>query len=459
MPGRILIVDDDVAAREMLAVALTAKGFEITTAGNDKEALQLISQEDFHLVITDLDLGGASGLDICREVSSSREDIPVVVITAFGSIESAINAMKSGAYDYVTKPFDLKAFSLVVDRAYKHSKLRQELKTLRQELRDASGLEEMLGDSPPMKKLYELISRVAETEATILITGESGTGKELAARAVHLRSRRAKEPFVALNCAALPEQLLESELFGHTRGAFTDAKNARAGLFVKANGGTLFLDEIGEMPLGMQAKLLRVLQERTIRPIGSDTEIQIDTRIITATNRDLEAEVTAKQFREDLYYRINVVQLQIPPLRTRGSDVIVLAQSFLERFANQNKKPTPKLSQASAERLMSYPWPGNVRELSNCMERAVALTVSDEIRVEDLSDKLQNFQPTRISLDNADPDGLLPLEEVEKRYILHTLSVLGGNKAQAAQVLGVDRRTLYRKLERYQGLTQEDPSG
>jgi two-component system response regulator AtoC len=459
MLGRILLVDDDLPTREMLTEALTRRSFDVTALGTAKEAQDILLREDFHVVIVDQKLGNASGLDICREVAASRDDTSVVLITAFGSVESAIAAMRGGAYDYVTKPFDLNAFALVVERAYQHSKLRQEVKHLRQELRDAKGFSEMIGDSPPMIKLYELIARIAETEATIFITGESGTGKELAARAIHQRSRRGKEPFVAINCAALPEPLLESELFGHTKGAFTDAKSARAGLFVKANGGTLFMDEIGEMPLGMQAKLLRVLQERTIRPIGSDAEIPIDTRIITATNRDLEAEVAAKQFREDLFYRINVVQIQIPPLRVRGSDVLMLAQSFLLNFAKQNNRPAPTLSPAAAERLLSYPWPGNVRELSNCMERAVALAPSDEIRIEELSDKIQNFQPTRISLDGTDPDALLTLEEVEKRYILHTLTILGGNKAHAAQVLGVDRRTLYRKLDRYQGTsTPEEAS-
>jgi two-component system response regulator HydG len=299
-----------------------------------------------------------------------------------------------------------------------------------------------------MLKMCELVSRVADTETTVLVTGESGTGKELVARALHAKSARKDGAFVAINCAAMPENLLESELFGHVKGAFTDARNARPGLFVKASGGTILLDEIGEMPPGMQAKLLRALQERTARPVGGDQEIPFDARIIAATNRDLETEVEEKRFREDLFYRINVVRVHVPPLRARGSDILLLAQLFLERYAAQSRRAVAGMSSAAADKLLSYPWPGNVRELQNCIERAVALSQFDQIGVDDLPEKIKDHKMARINIESNDPAELLPMEEVERRYIVKVLEAVGGNKTLAAQVLGFDRRTLYRKLGR-----------
>jgi two-component system response regulator HydG len=299
-----------------------------------------------------------------------------------------------------------------------------------------------------MLKMCELVTRVADTETTVLITGESGTGKELVAKALHAKSGRKDGQFVAINCAAMPENLLESELFGHTRGAFTDARTARPGLFIKASRGTLFLDEIGEMPAGMQAKLLRALQERTVRPVGGDQEQPFDARIIAATNRDLETEVEEKRFREDLFYRINVVRIHVPPLRMRGSDILLLAQHFLDRYAAQSRRPVAGMTSAAADKLLSYPWPGNVRELQNCIERAVALAQFDQIGVDDLPEKIKDYKTARISVESNDPAELLPMEEVERRYILKVLEAVGGNKTLAAQVLGFDRRTLYRKLDR-----------
>jgi two-component system response regulator HydG len=307
-----------------------------------------------------------------------------------------------------------------IGRAVQHRSLREEVKRLRKAQAASSQFGEMVGGSPAMRKVYELLERVADTDATVLITGESGTGKELVAKALHRRGRRGNGPFVAVNCAAVPEPILESELFGHTKGAFTDAKTGRTGLFLQASTGTLFLDEIGEMPLGMQVKLLRALQERKVRPVGGEQEVPFDSRIVAATNRDLESEVAEHKFREDLYYRINVVRVQVPPLRARGNDVLLLAQNFVERFAAQNNKKVVGLSSPAAEKLLAYEWPGNVRELQNCVERAV-----------------------------EDPSELLTMEEVERRYILKVLQTVGGNKTLAAQVLGFDRRTLYRKLERY----------
>lgn len=488
MLGRVLLVDRDSEAREALAHALSTRGFEVTGCGSRAEALAFVLEEELDAVVSDLDLGDESGISLCREVAARREDAVVVLMAAIGSVESAVEAIRAGAYDYLTKPVPLDDLVITLTRACQHSALRQEVRRLRRAVRRAQGFGEMLGASPAMTRVYEMIARVAETDATVLITGESGTGKELAANATHERSRRAGASFVAINCAALPEPLLESELFGHTRGAFTDAKTSRAGLFVKANGGTLFLDEIGEMPLGMQAKLLRVLQERSVRPIGAEAEISVDVRIIAATNRNLEEEVAARRFREDLFYRINVVQLALPPLRAREGDVLLLAQSFLARFAGQSGREVRGISRAAAERLLAYHWPGNVRELSNCMERAVILSKGVELRLEDLPERLlappavaapavpeppaslpeSALTPTTARVAGAAPSPshspsvdadapeILPLEDVERRHILWALERLGGNKLQAAAALGIDRRTLYRKLARYQGEPELD---
>jgi DNA-binding NtrC family response regulator len=308
MKGRILIVDDDRAMCEMLEGALKRRGFECASRTSAEEALQLLASEEFDVIVTDLNMQGTSGLELCQQVVANRPDVPVVVVTAFGSLETAVGAIRAGAYDFVTKPFEMEDIALTLERAVGHRQLREEVKRLRSAVRESQQFSDMIGTSAPMQKVYDLIARVAETEATVLVTGESGTGKELVAKAAHSRSRRAQGPFVAINCAAMPEPLLESELFGHVKGAFTDARQARSGLFLKASGGTLFMDEIGEMAMGMQAKLLRVLQERTVRPVGGDKEIPFDTRIIAATNRDLDTEVAERRFREDLFYRINVVR-------------------------------------------------------------------------------------------------------------------------------------------------------
>jgi two-component system response regulator AtoC len=329
MPGRVLIIDDDRDTCEMLADTIKKRGFDPTWRTSPDEALALVAEQDFDTIVTDLNMAGMSGVDLCQQVLAIRDDVPVVVITGFGSLEAAVAAIRAGAYDFVTKPIGAEQITLTLERAVKHRGLRAELKRLRQAASTPEGLDDMIGASPAMQRVYDLLGRVATTETTVLITGESGTGKELVARALHRMSERRQGPFVAINTAAMPETLLESELFGHARGAFTDAKNARQGLFIKANGGTLFLDEIGEMPLGMQAKLLRALQERTVRPVGGDNEVPFDTRVVAATNRDLESEVEAHRFREDLYYRVNVVRIHVPPLRSRGSDVLALAQHFL----------------------------------------------------------------------------------------------------------------------------------
>ncbi len=451
MNGRILIVDDDSSLCELLAEGLTQHGFDCPWVTSSPTALDRVSREEFDVVVSDVNLPGMSGIELCGRIAENRPDLPVVVITAFGSMDTAVAAMRAGAYDFVTKPFDVDVVALSLERAVRHRKLREEVRRLRQAVTESHHFDEVVGSSPAMQELYDLLGRLADSEATLLITGESGTGKEVVARALHHRSRRKNGPFVAVNCAAVPEALLESELFGHVKGAFTDAKTARQGLVAQANGGTLLLDEIGDMPLALQPKMLRALEERRLRPVGGEQEISFDARIITASHRDLETLVEEAKFREDLYYRINVVHVELPPLRARGGDVLQLAQVFLERFAVQSNKEVKGISSAAAERLLSYAWPGNVRELRNTMERAVALTRYETIAVEDLPEKIRNYRGSHVIVASDDPSELVPLEEVERRYILRVMEAVSGNKTLASQVLGLDRKTLYRKLERYVG--------
>jgi len=446
--GRILIIDDDRSMCEILESALRRRDFEVAWRTSPDEGLRVLGDQDFDVVVTDLNMQGMSGVDLCRQIAENREDIPVVVMTAFGSMETAVAAIRAGAYDFVTKPFEMDDIALTLERALRHRALREEVKRLRRAVDDSRKFDDIIGQSSAMEKAYDLLERVADSDTTVLVTGESGTGKELVAGALHKSRPRHRGPGVAINCAAMPETLLESELFGHTRGAFTDARQARPGLFVKAQGGTLFLDEIGEMPMGMQAKLLRALQERTVRPVGGDQEVPFDARLVTATNRDLESEVEEKRFREDLFYRINVVRINVPPLRSRGSDVLLLAQSFIERYSSAARSKVKGMSSGAADKLLSYPWPGNVRELQNCIERAVALARYDQLGVDDLPEKIRDFKSSRVIVETEDPSELLPMDEVERRYILRVLEAVGGNKTMAAQVLGFDRRTLYRKLER-----------
>jgi two-component system response regulator AtoC len=447
MSGRILLVDDDPAMTEALAQALPQKGYEATTRGSADEALQLLESEDFDVVVTDLHMKGMNGLELCARIVANRPDIPVVVITAFGSLESAIEAIRAGAYDFVTKPFETKTLTLALDRAVQHRTLRHEVRRLREQIDRARPVPDLIGESAALRPVRDLIDRLGDSDASVLVTGESGTGKEVVARALHNTGRRRTGAFIAVNCAALPEALLESELFGHTRGAFTDAKAPRTGLFVQAHGGTLFLDEIGDMPASLQVKLLRALQERRIRPIGADSETPVDVRLVCATNRDLETAIEERRFREDLYFRINVVQVALPPLRVRGNDILLLAQTFLGRFATQAQKSVQGLSPAAAEKLMAYPWPGNVRELQNAIERAVALTRFEEISADDLPDRIRNYRASQLLVEGQDPSELVPLEEVERRYVLRVLEAMGGRRSDAARVLGIDRKTLYRKLE------------
>jgi two-component system response regulator AtoC len=448
MNGRVLLVDDEIGVCETLHAALSKKGFVTTFRTSGQEGFDLLAAEDFDVVVTDIHMRGLSGLELCERIAQNRPDLPVVVITAFGSLDTAVAAIRAGAYDFITKPFEIDALRLTLERAVRHGKLREEVKRLRRAVAERRSFDDIVGASAAMIAVFDMIERVASSTASILVTGESGTGKELVARALHRRSER-RGLFVAINCAALPEALLESELFGHARGAFTDARAARPGLLVKASGGTLLLDEIGEMPLGLQPKLLRALQEKAVRPVGSDEEVPFDARVIASTNRDLETAVEERAFREDLYYRVNVVHIELPPLRSRGADVLLLAQKLTEHFSAAAGRGVKGISAAAAEKMLAYAWPGNVRELSNCIERAVALARYDEIAVEDLPEKIRSYRRSHVVVAADDPSELVSMEEVEKRYVLRVLEAVGSNKTLAARVLGFDRATLYRKLARY----------
>jgi DNA-binding NtrC family response regulator len=449
MSRHVLIVDDDHATLRLIELGLRSEGFKLTTVPSAEDALRVLSEQEVRVVLTDLNMPRMNGVELCSHIAAAHPDVPVIVITAFGSMESAILAMRSGAFDFLTKPFEIEALTLAVRRAVEHHELRAEVRRLRLAVGAGDPTHELIGVSPSMAQVRSLLARIALSEATVLVTGETGTGKEVAARAIHAGSKRASGPFVALNCAAVPETLLESELVGHVRGAFTDARASRTGLLVSASGGTLFLDEIGDLPLELQPKLLRIVEARQVRPIGSNTEIPFDTRIVTATHRDLESAIEDGRFREDLYYRLNVLTVDMPPLRSRGGDVLLLGQHFIRQFAQATDKAVQGISGPAAAALLKYPWPGNVRELRNAMERAVALTAYDGISLEDLPDKIRDYQPRHVIVAGDDLSELVPLEEVEKRYILRVLEAAGGNKSVAAQKLGVNRKTLYRKLAMY----------
>ena len=448
MSPRILLVDDDAPLCETLELGLNKRGYRTASCLAAADALTRLSGEEFDVVVTDLNMRGTGGIELCERIVANRSDIPVIVLTAFGSLDTAVSAIRAGAYDFISKPVELDALAIAIDRAAKHRELREEVRRLRQEAVRSGAPGQFIGKSTAMRSVYDLINRVADSETTVFVTGESGTGKELVAAALHSQSRRRENPFVAINCAAMPEGVLESELFGHTRGAFTDAKNDRPGLFLQAEGGTLFLDEIGDLPLTLQPKLLRVLQERTVRPVGARSWVPINVRLIVATNRDLESAIEEGRFREDLYYRINVVHIDLPPLRSRAGDVLPLAQHFLRHFAERSGKSVLGISPAAAEKLTAYVWPGNVRELQNCIERSVALARYDQIGVDDLPDKVRSYRSSHVIVPGDDPSELVPMEELERRYIARVMETVGGNKTAAARILGLDRKRLYRMLDR-----------
>jgi DNA-binding NtrC family response regulator len=454
---KILVVDDERSMCDLLQVDLRLRGFTPECFTSAADAADAISRDDYNVVLTDLKMPGMDGIEFCGRIAANRPDVPVVVMTAFGSLETAVAAIRAGAYDFVTKPIEMELLALILHRAVEHGELQEKIKLLSEAVERTSRFESLLGESPAMQKLYGQLAQLADSEASVLITGESGTGKELVAKALHKRSRRRDGPLVAVNCAALPDTLLESELFGHVRGAFTDARSDRKGLFQQAEGGTLLLDEIGEMPLAMQPKLLRALEENQVRPVGSEKEIAFDVRILASTNRDLESAVEEGRFRKDLFFRIDVVQAELPPLRSRGTDALLLAQHFIETFAARAKKNVTGMSEAVGEKLLAYCWPGNVRELRNIIERAVALTRHDKLTVEDLPEKIRDYRSSQVYIGGEDPGELVPLEEVERRYILHVLDSTGENRTLAARTLGLDRKTLYRKLHQYGVLHEDEP--
>ena len=443
--GSILVVDDEPEMRELVRDVLEDRGHQITAVDGGREALKCLSEKDYGVVLTDLRMKDIQGLELLAEVKRAFPDINVILMTAFGSVETAVAAMKEGAYDYLIKPVKTEELIRVTERAVQEVALRREVSWLRREVHKEYSFHQILGKSKPMREVFDLIRRVADSPTNVLITGESGTGKELVAKAIHFNSERRDAPFVPVNCAAIPDALLESELFGHLKGAFTDAKADKRGLFEEAQKGTLFLDEISELPLMLQAKLLRAIQEREIRRVGATRSVAVDVRIIAATNLSLAEEVKAKHFREDLYYRLNVIEIRMPPLRDRRDDIPLLADAFLRRCAETSHKEVKGISETALALMVDYSWPGNVRELENVIERAVTLARGDKVLPEDLPGPIQGSRGDRRIIDEA-VERSLSLEEIEKEYILRVLDKTSGNKYQAAQVLGIDRKTLYRKL-------------
>ncbi len=434
--------------RELLVEELGEAGFEVESATGGRSGVERVREGGIDVVVSDLRMPDLDGFDLLRDLRATGSSPHVIVVTAFGSIDTAIKAVKLGAYDYITKPFELETLILAIEQALTERGLRREVERLQREVARPYRFENLIGRSDAMQEVFGLIQRLSGSAASVLITGESGTGKELVARAVHYASPRAKRPFVAVNLAAIPDTLLESELFGYKKGAFTDARTDKPGLVIEADQGTLFLDEIGELAPALQAKLLRVLQEREVRPLGGAKAEKVDLRIIAATNRDLEARIAEGLFREDLYYRLNVVNLALPPLRGRPEDVLLLADHFLARATTRAPEGARKpsgFSQAATKALLAYGWPGNVRELENVIERAVALSGGGEIGAEDLPEKVRERRAPDL-LDGAVARGMT-LAELEREYITRVLAAEGGNKTRAANRLGLDRKTLYRKLE------------
>jgi DNA-binding NtrC family response regulator len=448
--GAILVVDDDADMRELAHDMLKDRGHQVTTSGSGQEALKRLAEEDYAVVLTDLRMKGMEGLELLGRIKRMYPDINVILMTAFGSVETAVEAMKHGASDYLTKPVKKDELIRVIERVVREASLRREVSRLRKEVHKEYSFHHILGKSKAIQAVFDLIRRVADSPTNVLITGESGTGKELVAKAIHYNSDRKDAPFVPVNCAAIPEQLLESELFGHMRGAFTDAKVDKRGLFEEAQKGTLFLDEISELPLMLQAKILRAIQEKEIRRVGATKPISVDVRIIAATNLNLSEEVKNKRFREDLYYRLNVIELKLPPLRERREDIPLLVEAFLKKCGEVRGKDVKGVTEATLAMLMDYAWPGNVRELENVIERAVTLSRGEKVSPDDLPAAVQGARGDRRVLDEA-AEKTLPLHELEKEYIKKILDKSGGNKYQAAHTLGIDRKTLYRKLAEIEG--------
>jgi two-component system NtrC family response regulator len=450
---KVLVVDDEKNYLLIMEHFLSEQGYRVLTAADAQTALNILEDTDLDLILTDMKMPGLNGIDLIRRVKDVDPDMPVVMMTAFGSVEKAVEAMRAGAYDFLLKPFENEVMLRTIERALEIGRLKRHNRLLRQELSGQIGFEEIIGASQSMRHIFDLIRTVAPTKSTVLITGESGTGKELIARAVHQLSPRKDNAFVAVNCAALPETLLESELFGHEKGAFTGATSARRGRFQLAHQGTLFLDEVGDIPLGIQIKLLRVLQERTFERLGGTTSHQVDVRILAATNQELKAAVTEGSFREDLYYRLNVVAVEVPPLRDRVEDIPLLAAHFVEKFGRETGKSQLTVEPATIEALQKHSFPGNVRELENVIERAVILCRGDAIRPADLPADLGQPPAHGLDLDQVElPPGVglnQTLEEIERKFIVTALRQAGGVQAQAAEALGLTKQTLYAKMKKF----------
>jgi len=454
----ILVVDDEPNYLVVISEILREEGFEVFTAGSGFEGMRIVRENDLDMVITDMRMPGMDGLELLKAIKEHDRDLPVIMVTAFGEVEKAVGAMRAGAYNYLTKPFNNDELVLNIRKAVEHYSLLRENRRLREEVRDRLGFENIVGKNARMRQIFELIQKVAPTRASVLITGESGTGKELVARAIHYKSNREKEPFITVNCAALPETLLESELFGHEKGAFTGAASLRKGRFELADTGTLFLDEIGDIPLALQAKLLRVLQERVFERVGGSKSIQVDVRVITATNRDLKDEVENGRFRDDLYYRLNVVQIHLPPLRERRDDIPLLATHFIAKYAVVLNKPRLDISQEALRFLTSLPWEGNVRELENTIERAAILCANDRIEPTDVQpDSAAMPLPSAGLAADMDIDQLIPsdvtlpnvLSGIEERMVRRALEEADFVQTRAAESLGITKSLLQYKMKKY----------
>jgi DNA-binding NtrC family response regulator len=440
----VLIVEDDDKMRDLLRKIISLEGYDVTLADNGNSALTLFEKNSYDIVLTDIKMPGLNGLELLKQIKRISSGTYVIIMTAFGTINSAVEAMKQGAYDYISKPFKLDEIRLLIQKILDERALRQEVASLRKEVRRRYQFSNIIGKSKAMQEIFDLIEKIAYGKSTVLIHGKSGTGKELVAKAIHYNSPRKDKPFIAVNCSAIPETLLESELFGHIKGAFTGAVATRSGLFEEADNGTLFLDEIGELSPAIQVKLLRVLQEREIKPVGGTASKRIDIRLITATNRNLHKMVKQGTFREDLYYRLNVIPINLPPLMERAEDIPLLMRHFVTRYGKENNRPDITISREALQPLMNYSWPGNVRELENVIERAVILCKDNIITPDDLPSHIlqEGTQPVP-STDLTH----LSLKEVEMGHIKRVLESVGGHKMKAAEILQIDRRTLYRKLQ------------
>jgi DNA-binding NtrC family response regulator len=445
---KLLIVEDDAHLRDTLTTFLSRAGYEATSAHDGREALELLDKELPDLVLTDIHMSGMDGLELLAEIKARYPETVVIMMTAFSSIDTAVEAMRRGAEDYLSKPLQLADAQMSVERALERRSLRTRVAQLETQARDRYQFSQIIGKSPVMQRVFQIIERVAPTNATVLISGRTGTGKELVARAIHFNSPRAGKPLVDINCGALPEQLVESELFGHVKGAFTGAGESKKGLFETAHGGTLFLDEVQSLKPDLQAKLLRALQERVIRRVGGRENINVDVRVAAATNQDIAEAVKKGEFREDLYYRLNVVGIMLPPLRERREDVPLLIDHFLKRYAEENHQEPRHFSNEAIRLMLSYDWPGNVRELQNAVEHALAIGLGPSLTIADLPMSISGMTSNTGA---PEPVGEgRTLDEVERRHILRILEETGGNHLRAAEILGIHRRTLYRKLEKYE---------